>query len=545
MDAGADRAGWREWTGLAVLMLPVLLISITVTVLFFALPSLSAQLEPTGAQQLWIVDIYAFLLAGLLIPMGSLGDRIGRRRLLLLGAAAFAVTSAIAAYAPSAELLIAARGLQGAAAATLMPSTLALIRAMFADSRQLQMAIALWAAVFTLGSVAGPIVGGWLLESFWWGAVFLISVPIMALLLVLAPLLPEYRDPDPGRFDILSAALVLLAALPLVYAVKQVAEQDYSVSVWIAAAAGLVFVVLFLRRQRRLPDPMLDLALFRSSAFGVSLIVATMAVFALVGTFYFITQYLMSVLGMSPIVAGLMTLPTAVSSTAGSLLGAALTRWVRPGHVMGYGMLSGTAGFLLISQLDADVNLPLLFGGLFLLGWGIGSVQALASAMVVATAPPAKAGSASGLFESATEFGQAFGAAILGSIGVAVYRATLAGEMPTGVPREVAEVADETLGGALAAAGELPDAVGRALAAAASGAYVDGMQIAAYAGAGIMLIMAVLAFGYLRTARIEPDGPAASPGHESTAGESAGGQADEPPGDLSSSDRAGRGDRTA
>ncbi|WP_431925862.1 MFS transporter [Nonomuraea jabiensis] len=494
------KAGWRQWAGLAILMLPVLLISITVTVLFFALPSLTAELEPTGTQQLWIVDIYAFLLAGLLIPMGNLGDRIGRRRLLLVGAVVFGVTSAIAAYAPTTELLIVARGLQGAAAATLMPPTLALIRVLFTDARQLQMAIAIWAAVFTLGSVAGPIVGGWLLEMFWWGAVFLISVPIMILLLLLGPFLPEYRDPNPGKFDILSALLVLLAALPLVYAVKLVAEQNLSPTMWLAAAIGLLFLTLFLQRQRKLPDPMLDLALFRRQAFTVSLITATLAVFALVGTFYFITQYLMSVLEMRPIVAGLMTVPTAVSSAAGSVLGAALTRWLRPGYIMGSGMVFGAVGFLLISQLGTDVNLPLLFGGLFLLGWGIGSVQALASSMVVATAPPEKAGSASGLFESSTEFGQALGAAILGSIGVAVYRSTLAGDLPPEVPREAAALANETIGGAMSVAGELPQAVGTALAAVAREAYVDGMQVASLAGAGIMLIMGILAFINLRGA---------------------------------------------
>ncbi|MEU6721387.1 MFS transporter [Nonomuraea sp. NPDC046802] len=495
------KAGWRQWTGLAILMLPVLLISVTVTVLFFALPSLTAELAPSGAQQLWIVDIYAFLLAGLLVPMGNLGDRIGRRRLLMVGAVVFGATSALAAYAPNAELLIAARGLQGAAAATLMPPTLALIRVMFTEARQLNMAVAIWAAVFTLGSVAGPIIGGWLLELFWWGSVFLISVPIMIVLLLLGPLLPEYRDPNPGKFDLLSAVLVLLAALPLVYAVKMVAEQDLSATTGLAAAAGLLFLALFTRRQRRLPDPMLDLALFRRKAFTVSLITAALAVFALVGTFYFITQYLMSVLELRPIVAGLMTVPAAVSAAAGSVLGAALTRWFRAGAVMGAGMVFGAGGFLLIALLGTEANLPLLFGGLFVLGWGIGSVQALASTMVVSTAPPEKAGSASGLFESATEFGQALGAAILGSIGVAVYRATLAGALPPEVPGEAAAVAHETLGGALAVAGELPQAAGAALESAARAAYVEGMQVAALSGAAVMLVMGILAFVHIREAQ--------------------------------------------
>ncbi|WP_017596627.1 MFS transporter [Nocardiopsis potens] len=504
----AARPGGREWAGLAVLMLPVLLISVTVTVLFFALPSLTAELEPSGAQQLWIVDIYAFLLAGLLIPMGNLGDRIGRRRLLLLGAAAFGATSAVAAYAPTAELLIAARALQGAAAATLMPPTLALIRVMFTEPRRLQTAIAVWASVFTLGSVVGPIIGGWMLEHFWWGAVFLINVPVMAVLLVLGPiLLPEYRDPSPGRFDLVSAAWVLLAALPAVYAVKKAAEQDYGPQTLAAALVGVLFAVLFTRRQRRLATPMLDLGLFRSKAFGVSLITAAIAVFALVGTFYFITQYLMSVLEMRPLTAGLMTLPTAVSSVAGSLLGAAATRWFRPGYVIGSGMLLGAAGFVLVARLGTAADLPLLFAGLLLLGWGIGSVQALASNTVVSSAPPEKAGSASGLFESATEFGQALGAAVLGSIGVAVFRSALADGMPAGLPAEQGAAASETLGGALAVAGELAGGTGAALAEAARSAYVAGMQTAAWSGAVIMLVMGVLAFINLRRVRVGEEAP--------------------------------------
>ncbi|GAB3443179.1 MFS transporter [Streptomonospora sediminis] len=528
-ESGA-KAGVKEWIGLAVLMLPVLLISVTVTVLFFALPSLTAELSPSGAQQLWIVDIYAFLLAGLLIPMGNLGDRIGRRKLLLLGAVAFAATSAVAAYAPSAELLIAARALQGAAAATLMPPTLALIRTMFTDARQLQMAIAVWAAVFTLGSVAGPIIGGWMLENFWWGSVFLMNVPLMVLLLVLGPfLLPEYRDPAAGRFDILSVVFVLLAALPIVYAVKMAAEQDYGVLTWVSAVVGAVFVVVFVRRQRHLDDPMLDLALFRDKAFSVALIAATLAVFALVGTFYFITQYLMSVLGMSPFTAGLMTLPTAVSSVAGSMVGAALTRWFRPGNIMGFGMVCGAVGFVLVSQLGTASNIPLLFGGLLLLGWGIGSVQALASNMVVASAPPEKAGSASGLFESSTEFGQALGAAVLGSIGVAVYRATLIGDMPDGVPDTAADAASETVGGAMAAAAELNTAVGEALAAAARTAYVSGMQAAAVAGAVVMLLTGLLAFINLRNARIESDDAPAGESGGNSGGETGGEPAAETP----------------
>ncbi|GAA2852905.1 MFS transporter [Streptosporangium fragile] len=503
-------AGRREWLGLAVLVLPVLLVSVTVTVLYFALPFLGAELKPTGPELLWIVDIYAFLLAGLLITMGTLGDRIGRRRLLLSGATAFGVTSVIAAYAPNAELLIAARALQGAAAASLMPPTLALIRDMFQDQRQRRMAIALWAASFAGGSVLGPIVGGWLLEHFWWGSVFLINVPVMALLLVLGPiLLPEYRDPRPGRFDLLSAVLSLAAVLPIVYGVKQFAAGGFGPVAVLSVAAGLAVGAGFLHRQRRLPDPMLDLRLFAGRGFTMSLITSTLAVFALVGLFYFITQYLQMVLGLRPFVAGLLTLPAAGAALAGSILAAVIAQRIRPGCIMGGGMALGAAGFLVVSQLDAGSGRWLLISGLFLLGGGIGAVQAVASDMIVAVAPPERAGSASAVLEAATELGGALGIAILGSIGLAVYRGESAPAGRVGLSPGEAEAARETLGGAVGVAARLPEQAAAELLDVARTAFTSGMQVAALLGAVLMAVTAVFAAILLRAVRV--DASAADP----------------------------------
>ncbi|MBB2913049.1 DHA2 family multidrug resistance protein-like MFS transporter [Streptosporangium becharense] len=497
-------AGRKEWLGLAVLVLPVLLISVTVTVLYFALPFLSADLSPTGSQLLWIVDIYAFLLAGLLITMGTLGDRIGRRKLLLLGATAFGITSVIAAYAPNADLLIAARALQGAAAASLMPPTLALIRNMFHDQRQRRMAIALWAASFAGGSVLGPIVGGWLLEHFWWGSVFLINVPVMLLLLVLGPiLLPEYRDPDPGRFDLLSAVLSLAAVLPIVYGVKQFAADDFGAVSVLSVVAGLLIGAAFLNRQRKLPDPMLDLRLFAGRGFTMSLITSTLAIFALVGLFYFIAQYLQMVLGLRPFVAGLLTLPAAGMALVGSILAAALAQRVRPGHIMGGGMALGAAGFLAMSQVDVDSERWVLIVGLVLLGAGIGAVQALASDMIVAVAPPERAGSASAVLEAATELGGALGIAILGSVGLAVYRDEFTTAAPAELSPEDAEAARETLGGAVGVAGRLPEQAGAELLDVARAAFTGGMQVAALMGTVLMAATAVLATILLRKVRVD------------------------------------------
>src|SRR6266850_178764 len=221
----AARAGRREWVGLGVLALPCMLISMDLTVLNLAVPHLSADLRPSSSQLLWIVDIYGFLIAGSLITMGRLGDRIGRRRLLLIGAAAFGVASVIAAFAVSAEMLIAARALLGLAAATLAPSTLSLLRNMFLDPRERTFAVGVWIASFSAGGAIGPLLGGLLLEYFWWGSVFLLNMPVMTLLLVLGPiLLPEFRNPNAGRIDIGSAALSLAGVLAIIYGIKRIAE---------------------------------------------------------------------------------------------------------------------------------------------------------------------------------------------------------------------------------------------------------------------------------------------------------------------------------
>ena len=308
------RAGRREWLGLAVLMLPTLLIVMDLTVLHLAVPHLSTELKPTSAQLLWIVDIYGFLIAGSLITMGTLGDRIGRRRLLLIGAAAFGVASVLAAFAQSATMLIACRALLGIAGATLMPSTLALIRNMFADPQQRSMAIGIWISGFSAGSAIGPLVGGVLLQYFWWGSVFLLGVPVMVLLLILGPwLLPEYRDPKAGRIDLLSAALSLAAVLLTIYGVKQFAQEGLGLWSTLSVTLGITLGVVFVQRQRVLADPFVDLNLFRLPVFSAAMVMYTLGVFVSFGAFLFIAQYLQLVLGLSPIAAGLWSVPGAIS----------------------------------------------------------------------------------------------------------------------------------------------------------------------------------------------------------------------------------------
>ncbi len=325
------RAGRKEWIGLAVIAIACLLYVMDLSVLYLAVPSLTQDLEPSSSQLLWITDIYGFMVAGFLITMGTLGDRVGRRRVLLFGAAAFGAASMLAAFSPSAEMLIASRALLGVAGATVAPSTLSLIRNMFLDPQQRTTAIGVWGTSFAAGGAVGPLVGGILLERFWWGSVFLINVPVMALLLILGPrLLPEFRNPEAGRLDLTSAAMSLSAVLGVIYGLKQIAQDGFGWLPVMAIAAGLAFGVAFVRRQTRLADPLIDIRFFRVPAFSVSVATNALAGFIAFGTFLYIAQYLQSVLGLSPWHAALWSLPSSIGVVAGSMLAPAILRGVRP-----------------------------------------------------------------------------------------------------------------------------------------------------------------------------------------------------------------------
>ncbi|MFC7344998.1 MFS transporter [Saccharopolyspora griseoalba] len=485
------KAGRRHWLALAVLVLPVLLISVDMTVLGFALPYLSEDLRPSGSEQLWIVDVYSFVLAGLLVLMGSLGDRIGRRKLLLSGAVAFGAASVLAAFAPNPGLLIAARALLGVGGATLMPSTLSLIRSIFTDDGQRRVAIAVWSSGFSGGMALGPVIGGWLLEHFWWGSVFLINVPVMLVLLVAGPLLlPEARDPNPGRFDPLSALLSLAAVLPVVYGIKRASEHGLDVPAAASALAGLALGVVFVRRQRALTEPMLDLALFRHRAFAASVLTNMLGVFSLVGLLFLVPQYLQLVLGLTPVVAALWMLPTAVAGVLGSLAAARLARRFPVPHLISGGLLLAMAGFGVLVLLGAHDGLAVLVAGMLLVGFGVPLSETLTNDLIITAAPPERAGAASAISETGFELGGALGTAVLGSIATAVYRADM--------PAEAGSAARETLGGAVATAAQLPPEQARALLDSASEAFVHAIHVGALAGGLLLAYTAAQAFALLR-----------------------------------------------
>ena len=498
----AQKAGRKEWIGLGVISVACLLYVMDLSVLYLAVPSLTRDLEPSSAQLLWITDIYGFMVAGFLITMGTLGDRIGRRKVLLTGAAAFGVSSAIAAFSTSAEMLIGARALLGIAGATVAPSTLSLIRNMFHDPHQRMTAIGVWGTSFAVGGAIGPLVGGVLLEYFWWGSVFLINVPVMAALLVLGPrLLPEFRDPQAGGLDLKSAILSLGAVLPIIYGLKQLAQNGTGWSPTAAVAAGLVVGALFVRRQTRLEDPLIDLSLFKVPAFSVSVMSNTLTGFIAFGTFLFVAQYLQLVVGLSPLRAGLWSLPSSVAVIAGSMLAPKVSRVVRPAFGVAGGLVLAALGLALLTQVDGTSGLPLVVAGTIVFSLGLGPVFILATDLIVGTAPAERAGAASAISETGAELGGALGIALLGSLGTAAYRSGVTDALPADVPPAAAEAARDTLGGALAVARDLPADIGPALADAANDAFAQGLHITASVGAVIAVVVAVLVATLLREVR--------------------------------------------
>jgi len=501
MDGTAllSRAGRREWTGLAVLILACVVYAMDLTVLHLAVPHLSADLRPSGVQLLWIVDIYGFLVAGSLITMGTLGDRIGRRRLLLIGAVFFSVASLFAAFSPSAETLIAARALMGIAGATIAPSTLSLIFNMFRDPGQRATAIGVWISGFSAGGAIGPILGGVLIEYLWWGSVFLLALPVMAALLLLGPrVLPEFRHPEAGRLDIPSAAMSVVALLAVVFGLKQIAQDGPGVWPGFSILAGLAISVLFVRRQLALADPLIDIRLFRGPEFGAALVTNLLSVFVAFGYFLFVAQYLQLVRGLSPLDAGLWSLPSALGFVVSSNLAPPVIRRLRPAHVLAacLGVAALALAFLLLVTVAAGFGV--LIAVSIVVSLALAPLFSLTTELIVGAAPPERAGAASAISETGAEVGGAVGIAILGSVGTAVYRNAVAAALPDGIPADAGDAARDTLGAAVAVARELPADLQRALLEVTREAFVQGLHVVSALSAAIALAAAVIALVLLR-----------------------------------------------
>lgn len=497
----ADRhpASGRTWLGLAVLLLPTLLVAIDNTVLGFAVPAITAALAPSATELLWIVDSYPLVLAALLVTMGTVADRIGRRRTLMIGVAGFGAVSLAAAFATDATQLIAARALLGFFGAMLMPATLALLRTLFVDPAQRRFAVACWAGGFAAGAALGPVVAGVLLQHSWWGAVFLVNVPVLLAMLVLGPvILPESRATRTGRLDLLGVGLSLLTMGPTVFAIKLAAHDGITATAVLLLSVGVGAGVLFVRRARaRLAageEPLLDVTLFGSPVLRLCALANATTMFAFTGLLFFAAQYLLLVLRLPPLDAALVLVPSSVTTMLAGLVAARLGQRFPLRVLVPAGLLLTAAGYLLCIGLDGDaVRLGV---AAVLVGAGIGLSETITNDAILGAAPAARAGSTSAVSEMAYEIGAVLGTAVLGSVLAAVYRGAVT--VPTAVGPAYAGAARETLGGAVAVVDRLSGFPADALLVSARAAFAMAVDTTALIGAGVLAAVALVVVVGLR-----------------------------------------------
>ncbi|GAA3852441.1 MULTISPECIES: MFS transporter [Micrococcales] len=500
----AVKTGAKQWWGLAVLVLPSTLLFMMLTILFLAAPSMAADLGPTSTQMLWILDIYGFVMAGFLVAMGVLGDRVGKRLLMVIGAILFGAFSIVAALTTDPGMMIAWRALLGLSAAMMVPSTLGLIFVMFADAKARGVAIGVWAGGISAGVALGPLLSGVLLEGFGWQATFLVAVPVMVIVAIGAPLLlPEHKD-KAAKIDLFSALLLVASLLAIIYGIKRFATQEPALPSVGLLVAGALVGLWFIIRQLRATQPLLDVRLFANKTVSAALIVFMLAAAALGGVYSLFTQYLQSVQGLSPLQAGFAILPAAAVLIVVSTLAPIFARKFRPGNVIAIGLATQVIGYVLFTQLDEGTGLALVIASFALTYPGVAPAMALTTDLVVGSVPPEKAGGASGLATTANDLGISLGVAIIGSIGIVAYRSQITALLPDGLPAAAETAATTSVDGALVVAETLPGDLGTALTTAAQQAFSSGLNTAAIVSAAIAALTAIIAATRLR--HIRPTG---------------------------------------
>ncbi|MFI8006724.1 MFS transporter [Streptomyces sp. NPDC086010] len=525
LRAAAD--GANRWVVLVVLCFSLLLVALDATVLHVAVPAVSEDLRPSAVGLLWIVDAYPLVCASLLILFGTLGDRIGRRRVLLIGYALFGIASALAATADSQGMLIAARALLGVGGAMIMPATLSILRQVFPDRRERALAIGVWTAVAAVGAAAGPVIGGFLVEHYWWGSVFLINIPLMAVILPLGRwLLPESRGGDDGPWDVLGALMAAAGVLGVVLGIKRIGggEGLVDAATLVPLLVGAALLVLFVRRQKRRTHPLIDISMFARPAFTTSVGCIVLAMLALVGLELIAVQYLQLVLGLSPLETGLRLLPLTFAAMAAGATGSHTLRRVGPRRMVGWGFVLTAASVLLLTLMGQHDRPALLTAAFVLLGFGLQSTLFGAYESMLSEAPAERAGGAAAIGETSYQLGAGMGIALLGSVMNAAYTPGLSRLHEEGVPASAGAAASRSLGEAYQVAGRLGGPMGDLLRDTARHAFVQGLHITLLVSAGLLLLGALAALRLPRVmdcstvAESCPEPSAAVPGQAAAAG---------------------------
>ncbi|MFF9781307.1 MFS transporter, DHA2 family, multidrug resistance protein [Streptomyces sp. SceaMP-e96] len=513
--AGVPRlsgGGANRWTVLIVLCVSLLFVALDTTILYVAVPSVTEDLRPGPVELLWIVDVYPLIAASLLILFGTLGDRVGRRRVLLLGYGLFGLASAAAALAPNPQILMVARALLGIGGAMIMPATLSILRQVFPDRRERAVAIGVWSAVAAVGAAVGPVLGGFLVENFWWGSVFLINIPMMAAMLLIGGwLLPESRGERNGPWDVIGAIVAALGVLGIVLGVKRIGSGAAVVgpTTLLPIVLGVLLLILFVRRQRRRTHPLIDVRLFARPAFGTSVGCIVLAMLALVGLQLIAVQYLQLVLGLSPLQTGLRMLPLVFAAMAAGLTGSKMLQALGPRAMVSLGFVLTAVAVLCLTAMSSQDRPWLLSLGFVLLGFGFQSTLFGAYESMLSEAPAEQSGGAAAIGETSYQLGAGIGVALLGSVMNAAYAPGL--NHVDGVPERATASAAHSLGEAYKVAAGLGGAARSALREAARDSFVRGLHVTLIASAVLLLVGAGIALRLPRraadsTERAEADG---------------------------------------